>query len=51
MEENLNQKASPVTKHKAPNLPERGHGEGLTKKNGLVFIKKNKWLHIKKPFV
>lgn len=36
MEENLNQKASPVPKQKAPKLPEIGHGEGLTKKNGCI---------------
>lgn len=40
MEENLNQKANPAAKQKAPNLPERGHGEGLTKKKGLVFIER-----------
>lgn len=52
IEENLNQKANPAAKQKAPSLPVIGHGEGLTKKNGLVFIERREitsifWLTIK----
>lgn len=38
--ENLNQKARPATKQKAPNLPVIGQGEGFTKKKGLLLIVK-----------
>jgi len=43
IEENLNQKANPAARQKAPNLPVIGHGEGFTKKNGLIFIERRVW--------